>query len=152
MKFLFRTNANNEIGTGHVMRCLAFGQMLKDEGHEVTFLTQTKNQGLLNKLRKEDFSIIQFDEKPDLMKDAEITVEKSKELDIDWIITDNYKLTIYTSIENYGDLFDRKNDLNELNNLWYDDNFKEVRYDLINKMAQEILKAQSDYPHKQAIS
>lgn len=93
MKFLFRTNANNEIGTGHVMRCLAFGQMLKDEGHEVTFLTQTRNEGLLNKLRKEDFSIIQFDEETDLMKDAEITIEKSKELDIDWIITDNYKFT-----------------------------------------------------------
>lgn len=93
MKFLFRTNANNEIGTGHVMRCIAFGQLLKDEGHEVTFLTQTTNEGLLNKLRKEDFGIMQFDEKPDLMKDAEITIEKSKELDIDWIITDNYKFT-----------------------------------------------------------
>lgn len=68
------------------------------------------------------------------------------------LITDDYKLTLYKGLENYGDLFDRKQDPKEIKNLWHDDNFKEVRYDLINKMAQEILKAQSDYPHKQAIS
>ena len=66
------------------------------------------------------------------------------------LITDDFKLTIYKGIDNYGDLFDRRNDPYELKNLWFDDNFKEVRFKLVNKLIHEVLKAQSEYPHKQA--
>ena len=34
------------------------------------------------------------------------------------LITDEYKLTIYEEMPGFGDLYDRKNDPNELNNLW----------------------------------
>ncbi len=90
MKFLFRTDASSEIGTGHIMRCLAFGQMLKDSGNEVFFLSQTTNQNVLAKLRKENFKIF-INEKTELIEDAIKTVNIAKENYIDWIITDGYK-------------------------------------------------------------
>jgi len=68
------------------------------------------------------------------------------------LITDDYKLTVAASIPNYGDLYDRKNDPWELKNLWYDENYKEIRNQMTNKLLWEILKAQSLYPKRLAKS
>ena len=64
------------------------------------------------------------------------------------LVTDKYKLTLYNELENHGDLFDRKNDVNELYNLWYDENFREKRFELVNKLLHENLKAQTYYPKR----
>jgi arylsulfatase A-like enzyme len=64
------------------------------------------------------------------------------------LITKDYKLTIYNSLNNYGDLFDWKNDPNEINNLWYNEEFKEIRFHLVNKLLHENLKAQTKYPKR----
>jgi arylsulfatase A-like enzyme len=64
------------------------------------------------------------------------------------LITEDYKLTIYEGMDNFGDIYDRKNDPDELNNLWYNDNFKEKRFELVNKLLQENLKAQSRFPKR----
>jgi len=64
------------------------------------------------------------------------------------LVTDNYKLTLYSELENHGDLFDRKNDPNELRNLWYDENYKDLRFELVNKLYHENLKAQILYPRR----
>ncbi len=64
------------------------------------------------------------------------------------LITENYKLTIYEGMENFGDIYDRKKDPEELHNLWYDKDFKEKRFELVNKLLQENLKAQSKYPKR----
>ena len=45
-------------------------------------------------------------------------------------------------------MYDRKNDPHELHNLWYENNFKEKRFELVNKLFQENLKAQSKYPKR----
>ncbi len=64
------------------------------------------------------------------------------------LITENYKLTIYNSLSKFGDIYDRKNDPHELNNLWYNDNFKDKRFELVNKLLHENLNAQSYYPKR----
>ncbi|MHA1491070.1 MAG: sulfatase family protein [Promethearchaeota archaeon] len=64
------------------------------------------------------------------------------------LITEDYKLTIYEGLSDFGDIFDRKNDPNELNNLWYDMDFKDKRFELVNKLLQENIKAQSKYPKR----
>ena len=64
------------------------------------------------------------------------------------LITEDYKLTIYEGMDNFGDIYDRKKDPDELNNLWYDKDFKEKRFELVNKLLQENLKAQSKYPKR----
>ncbi len=64
------------------------------------------------------------------------------------LITEDYKLTIYEGLSDFGDIFDRKNDPDELNNLWYDTDFKDKRFELVNKLLQENIKAQTKYPKR----
>ncbi|MCX6158529.1 MAG: UDP-2,4-diacetamido-2,4,6-trideoxy-beta-L-altropyranose hydrolase [Ignavibacteriae bacterium] len=90
MKFLIRADASNEIGTGHVMRSIALGQMLIDEGHIVYFLTQSENESLKNRIKREGFDLICFSEE-DTIEDAKYTAKRGKDLKADWVITDGYK-------------------------------------------------------------
>jgi len=61
---------------------------------------------------------------------------------------DDYKLTVYKGVKGYGDLYDRKNDPDELNNLWDNEKFKDVKIDLLDKLIPENLKVQSRYPKR----
>ena len=64
------------------------------------------------------------------------------------LITEDHKLTVYEGIKGYGDIFDRKNDPLELRNLWYDENFKEKRFELVEKLMQECLHVQTRNPKR----
>jgi arylsulfatase A-like enzyme len=66
------------------------------------------------------------------------------------LITEDYKLTVYEGIKNFGDIFDRKKDPLELHNLWYDENFKEKRFELIERLLQECLHVQTRIPKRLA--
>ncbi|MHA1805884.1 MAG: sulfatase family protein [Promethearchaeota archaeon] len=64
------------------------------------------------------------------------------------LVTEQYKLTIYESLEQFGDIYDRINDPEEFHNLWPDKQFKDKRFELLNKLLHENLKAQSKYPER----
>jgi len=64
------------------------------------------------------------------------------------LITENYKLTLYEGIKGYGDIYDRKKDEYELHNLWYDESFKEKRFELLELLTQELLHVQTRYPKR----
>ncbi len=66
------------------------------------------------------------------------------------LITKEFKLTIYEGHRDYGDLFDRKNDLDELNNLWYDEQYNGIKFKLVNMLLHENLSAQTRYPKRLA--
>jgi arylsulfatase A-like enzyme len=79
--------------------------------------------------------------------DEEVGPLKSR---IRHLITEDYKLTVYESLENFGDIYDMKNDPDELNNLWNYKNFKDKRFKLLKKLLHEILKAQTRNPKRVA--
>lgn len=54
---IIRADASTQIGIGHLMRCLALGQAWKDTGGKVTFITACQNEGLLQRLKEEDFDL-----------------------------------------------------------------------------------------------
>ena len=63
---------------------------------------------------------------------------------IKYLITERYSLAIYVNMPDYGDIYDRKNDPHELNNLWFSN--PELRDELLKKMLYEMLNAESIYP------
>jgi len=63
------------------------------------------------------------------------------------LITKDYKLTKYQEVPEFGDLFDRKNDPEELNNLWYTD--KDLKLRLLDKLIHEYLTSRSRFPKRQ---
>ena len=77
--------------------------------------------------------------------DEEIGPLKSR---IRHLITDDYKLTIYENKPGFGDIYDRNEDPYELKNLWYDNNFKEKRFELVDKLLHENLRAQTRLPKR----
>lgn len=83
--------------------------------------------------------------------DEEVEMFKVK-IRLRHLITEDYKLTVYDGLKGYGDLFDRKNDPNELNNLWTDETHKDLRHELIEQLLHANLSAQSRYPKREAMS
>ncbi|MFW9827928.1 MAG: sulfatase [Candidatus Thorarchaeota archaeon] len=64
------------------------------------------------------------------------------------LVTNDYKLTVYNNLRDFGDIYDRNNDPLELNNLWYKKEAKNIRSELIDKLLHENLKAQTCYPKR----
>ncbi len=64
------------------------------------------------------------------------------------LITKDHKITMYHDLENFGDIYDRKSDPNELDNLWNKD--QALRNKLIYKLCIENMKAQSHLPQRVA--
>jgi len=54
---IIRADANAEMGTGHLMRCLALAQAWKDAGGGATFITACEGEALLQRLREEKFDV-----------------------------------------------------------------------------------------------
>ena len=63
---------------------------------------------------------------------------------IKYLITDRYSVAIYVNMPEYGDIYDRINDPNELNNLWFSN--PELRDELLKKMLYEMFNAESIHP------
>ncbi|MFX0136034.1 MAG: sulfatase [Candidatus Hodarchaeota archaeon] len=100
-----------------------------------------------------DSCLIEIDEADIRMKDQSLQNNPlsklfyNSALRVKSVVTERYTLTVYNNLPGYGDLFDRKNDPDELNNLWYSN--PELRLELLDKLVHEIISAQSLYPKKQ---
>jgi arylsulfatase A-like enzyme len=79
--------------------------------------------------------------------DDEVGIIKAR---VRHLVTEDFKLSVYEGISDFADIYDRKNDPHELHNLWYENDFKEKRFELVNKLLQENLKAQTKYPKRLA--
>lgn len=90
---IFRVDAGTEIGTGHLMRCLALAQIFNKKGNKTLFLTHCENDNLLNRLTKEGFEIIKLVKSYPAPSDLNLTVNVIKEIGknvISWLILDGY--------------------------------------------------------------
>ncbi|WP_226000513.1 UDP-2,4-diacetamido-2,4,6-trideoxy-beta-L-altropyranose hydrolase [Paenibacillus sp. BJ-4] len=98
MKFLIRADASVNIGTGHVMRCLALAKALISSGREVVFVFQQMPDHLVEKVKQ--IGCIPFylnSEYP--VGSIEDAVYVSSKIDnafqngFDWIIIDHYQIS-----------------------------------------------------------
>jgi len=90
MELLIRADAGTEIGSGHLMRCLALGQAWKDAGDDVIFITSCQSEGLLQRLREEDFEIHIIASQYSAADDWEYTKEILTDHPDAWVVLDGY--------------------------------------------------------------
>ena len=58
MKVVFRVDASQHIGSGHVMRCLVLAEALRLEGHKVLFATRSQVSDLNTFIKSKGFELI----------------------------------------------------------------------------------------------
>ncbi|ELS34319.1 MULTISPECIES: UDP-2,4-diacetamido-2,4,6-trideoxy-beta-L-altropyranose hydrolase [Pseudanabaena] len=89
-KLIIRADASIQVGTGHVMRCLALAQAWQDKGGEVIFILANKSTALENRLRSEGMKVVHLLVKTGSNEDVNQTVDFAQKFNAQWIVVDGY--------------------------------------------------------------
>lgn len=99
MRIAVRADASLQIGSGHVMRCLALAQGLAERGADVIFIMRAFDGGLLQLVRENGFAVAALEghtqlQQIDEVLDASLTKAalEARRFDPDWVIVDHYSL------------------------------------------------------------
>ncbi|MFA6039775.1 MAG: UDP-2,4-diacetamido-2,4,6-trideoxy-beta-L-altropyranose hydrolase [Candidatus Peribacteraceae bacterium] len=89
--FVFRVNANPSVGTGHLMRCLALAQAMKENGCSTAFVAADLTPALQGRLAEEKAEVIRLTAESYGEEDAHETAEHAKRLGAAWVVVDGYR-------------------------------------------------------------
>ena len=90
MKLVVRADASTQIGTGHVMRCLALAQAWQDVSSDVIFIMATKTPAIEARLKSEGMEVVYIPVQIGSVEDARETINLTRKFDTDWIVVDGY--------------------------------------------------------------
>jgi UDP-2,4-diacetamido-2,4,6-trideoxy-beta-L-altropyranose hydrolase len=91
---ILRADASPQIGTGHIMRCLALGQCFRNAGESSVFVTCMITPQIRARLELEGFEIKELSVIPGSVEDAKQTVTISKDVSASWIVLDGYHFDV----------------------------------------------------------
>lgn len=109
------------------------------QGHDLTQILRNPD------IEVRDHCIIEEDQDYEDAKD----LSNLPSMKVRTMITEGYRITVYNK-EGTGDLYNLNRDPDELHNLWDDENFKDLKSKLLNKMLHELIKLQDRTPRRQA--
>lgn len=109
MRIVFRTDASLQIGTGHVMRCLALADALRMHGVRSTFVCRSHPGNLLDFINQRGYKTIALVPADDVFQvtadsghskwlgtdwvtDAKQTQKTIGDQEVDWLVVDHYAL------------------------------------------------------------
>lgn len=86
----FRVDANDRIGMGHFMRCLALAQAWKDAGGRAAFLTACDFEPLLSRIHGEGFGVHRLPASPTDRRELDRTLDVLEGARGAWTVLDGY--------------------------------------------------------------
>lgn len=90
-KMLFRADASEKIGSGHVLRCLALAQAFQKRGGKITFLANSLPPSLRQKLHNENIEILLQPRPSGTIQDAAFLKTTAEKGSFDYLIVDVFE-------------------------------------------------------------
>lgn len=95
LSLFIRADASLAIGAGHVMRCIALGQVWQDKGGRVVFISHCESKKLRERIIAEGFDFIYLENHHPHPSDLDKTIETLSTMHHppstnDWLIVDGY--------------------------------------------------------------
>lgn len=92
MNIIIRADASTQIGTGHVMRCLALAQAGQEQGWQVLFIlaSANKSSALESRLLLNGMKVVYLSVEIGSSEDAQQTMDFAQQFAAQWIVVDGY--------------------------------------------------------------
>ncbi|MFN8456751.1 MAG: UDP-2,4-diacetamido-2,4,6-trideoxy-beta-L-altropyranose hydrolase [Anaerolineae bacterium] len=95
MSLLIRADGNSQIGTGHIMRCLALAQAWQAECQNdirmsPVFVMADKAAGLVARLSVENIPVNYLQTRASSQDDAAQTIDQARQIGAKWVVVDGY--------------------------------------------------------------
>jgi len=87
---LVRVDSGINMGSGHVMRCLALAQAWQDGGGDAVFVLATESPNAEARLTAEGFEVVYINAKPGSAEDARLTTKLAHKYGASWVVVDGY--------------------------------------------------------------
>jgi len=87
---LIRSDTSVQIGTGHIMRCLALAQAWQEREGEALFVMADMSSALENRLLMEGMKVVHLSGIAGGLEDATVTMDAAQKFNAQWVVVDGY--------------------------------------------------------------